>query len=680
MGSLGDGTTLERDVPVSVVGLGPVSAVAAGYGFTCAVTAAGAVKCWGDNGSGQLGDGTTTSSDAPVSVTGLDSGAVAVAAGVNYACALTGDGAVECWGDNQWGQLGDGTFTSRTTPVTVSGIGSTVLAIDAAGTVTCAVTAAHGLKCWGGENNLLGDGTTQFSAVPVQVSGLTSGVAAVTVGYNVSCAVTTGHALDCWGFGPVGDGSQAQLSPVAIPSLGSTVAAVSSGPDSTCVRTLAGAAKCWGGNGSGEVGDGTTTARDTPVAVSGLGSGVTSISVKGDHACAVVAAGAVDCWGGNTTGQIGVGTSGYSSVPVGVVGLGLNGATIPSAPGTVVVAAGENSANLAWTTPSDTGGASIAGYLVTITNASGGFPTGLGGSRVRVVTSGMTLSTGTTLRVGGLANGTGYRLDVAPVNRAGIGRARLSPVVKPGSHPPTSGYWMLGATGSVYAFGNAPYLGSATLPWVTHIEPTPTRRGYWIVDAAGEVSAFGDAWHLPGLGPRFPDEIVTGLSATPSGRGFWLFTSLGRVVSRGDASRFGDLIGVPLNGPIVGAVATPTGRGYYMVGSDGGVFAFGDTRFHGSMGGARLNRPVEALVPTKDNRGYWLVASDGGIFSFGAPFRGSLGGTHLNRPVTAMVRYGNGYLMVASDGGVFDFSNLAFRGSLGGQALPAPIVSIASTS
>jgi hypothetical protein len=255
----------------------------------------------------------------------------------------------------------------------------------------------------------------------------------------------------------------------------------------------------------------------------------------------------------------------------------------------------------------------------------------------------------------------------------------VPPPPAPTPKPVVGGYWMVGASGSVYGFGDAHNFGSASTTGVTHIEPTPSHGGYWIVNGAGQVFAYGNARSHGNAGPLRPGEKVSSLSATATGNGYWLFTNRGRVMTYGDARSYGDMSGTTLNGPVVGSVATPTGRGYYMVSSDGGIFAFGDARFHGSMGGAHLNQPVNGLVPTLDNRGYWLVSSDGGIFAFNAPFRGSMGGSHLNRPVIGMVRYGNGYLMVGSDGGIFAFSNIPFRGSLGANPPAIPIVGVAST-
>ena len=256
-----------------------------------------------------------------------------------------------------------------------------------------------------------------------------------------------------------------------------------------------------------------------------------------------------------------------------------------------------------------------------------------------------------------------------------------APTPKPPTVSPQSGYWMVSAAGTVYAFGDAPAAGSAPAggPEVVDIEGTPSGRGYWVVDGSGTVHARGDAVPYGGAGGLPAGEAVTSLSATPSGSGYWIFTNRGRVLPRGDAGSFGDLAGRPLNGPVLDSVPTPTGHGYYMVASDGGVFAFGDARFSGSMGDRRLNSPVQSLVPDADGTGYWLVAGDGGIFAFDAPFHGSMGAVRLNKPVTGMVasRTGRGYLMVAEDGGIFAFGDVAYRGSLGASPPPAPIVSVA---
>jgi hypothetical protein len=245
-----------------------------------------------------------------------------------------------------------------------------------------------------------------------------------------------------------------------------------------------------------------------------------------------------------------------------------------------------------------------------------------------------------------------------------------------------SGYWMVGAGGTVYGFGDARWLGNAVVPSgvnAVDLEPTPSDAGYWVVDSRGAVSSFGDAARLGSVsGSLAAGETVTSLSATPTGRGYWIFTTRGRVLPFGDAASYGDMAKVALNGPVLDSIPTPSGRGYYMVASDGGIFAFGDARFYGSMGNKRLNAPVESLVPDGDGAGYWLVASDGGIFAFDATFRGSMGDRKLNKPVTGMVRFGDGYLMVGEDGGIFNFSPQPFAGSLGANPPPRPVVSVAA--
>ena len=325
-GHLGDGTTTIHTIPVDVAGLtSAVSTVAAGGSHACAQTTADALQCWGYNFSGQLADGTITNSSTPVDVVGLTSGVAAVATGLNHTCAVTTAGGVKCWGNNGASQLGDGTTTASTTPVDVTGLTSGVAAVAAGGSHTCAQTTAGGLKCWGFNwAGQLGDGTTTASTTPVDVTGLTSGVAAVATGLNHTCAVTTAGGVKCWGnngASQLGDGTTtASTTPVDVTGLTSGVAAVAAGGSHTCAQTTAGGLKCWGSNLSGQLGDGTGVSSAAPVDVAGLNSGVAAVAAGRDHTCALTTAGGLQCWGLNG-GRLGNGTTTSISTPVDVVGL-----------------------------------------------------------------------------------------------------------------------------------------------------------------------------------------------------------------------------------------------------------------------------------------------------------------------------------------------------------------------
>ena len=300
--------------------------------FSCALTTAGGVKCWGDGGYGQLGNGGLANSATPVDVTGLTSGVVQVAGGFFHACALTTAGGVKCWGQNISGQLGNGTFTTAppygsATPVDVSGLGNGVAQISAGGAHTCAVTAAGGAKCWGNnEQGQLGNGTFTASAVRVDVSTLTSGVAQISAGAAHTCAVTTDGGAKCWGLnnhGQLGNGTGGPT-PGDVSTLTSGAAQISAGISHTCAVTTDGGAKCWGSNGSGQLGNGTVTISDpfaTPGDVSTLTSGVAQITLGELHTCALTVGGGVKCWGSNNSGALGNGTFTASATPVDVTTL-----------------------------------------------------------------------------------------------------------------------------------------------------------------------------------------------------------------------------------------------------------------------------------------------------------------------------------------------------------------------
>ncbi len=323
-GQLGNGTYVDSLTPVDVSGLSSgVQAISSGAFHTCALTTSGGVKCWGDNYMNAIGDGGACGvyCNAPVDVTGLTSDVASIGAGYGYSCAVTTGGTVKCWGANASG-----------TPVDVAGLSGAV-AVAGGNAHTCALTSAGGVKCWGANSyGQLGDGTTTYRPAPVDVSGLTSGVSQIDAGDIHTCAVTQSGGLKCWGDGPLlghpnacGSNSPPCSTPVDVTGLTSGVAAVSAARWSTCALTTAGAAKCWSArNEWGQVGDGTVNNSTTPVQVLGLTSDVTGITTNALHTCAVMSAATAKCWGDNTSNQLGAQTTDHcpdvcSKVPIDVL-------------------------------------------------------------------------------------------------------------------------------------------------------------------------------------------------------------------------------------------------------------------------------------------------------------------------------------------------------------------------
>ena len=204
-GQLGDGTTTARPSPTAVPGLSGVTAIAAGFTHTCALLGDGTMRCWGDNIYGALGDGTTTQRLSPVTV--LIGNVTQITTGGLFTCALLTTGTVECWGTNNNAQVGDGTMINRSTPASVTGLSGVVeIATGAGADHTCARLSSGAVDCWGWNvYGQIGDGTTTTRSSPTPVSGL-AGVTHLGLGGFHNCAVDLGHHPSLLGCEPVRSG------------------------------------------------------------------------------------------------------------------------------------------------------------------------------------------------------------------------------------------------------------------------------------------------------------------------------------------------------------------------------------------------------------------------------------------------------------------------------------------
>jgi len=320
-GQLGDETTTTRTSPVAVSGGLTFETITTGGGTTFGITSTGALYGWGQNNEGQLGDGTNTNRHAPVPI-GAGLTFRAVAAGNGHTAAITTGGAAYAWGRNNLGQLGDGTTTGRNTPGAVLG-GLTFISISAGPAHSMALTSDGKAYGWGYNfHGQLGDGTTVDRLSPVAVLGGRTFVV-LKAGLGTSAAIESNGTAYTWGdnaFGQLGDGTTTLRSAPGPVAGGIAFRTIDPGMHTTAI-SLDGVGYAWGFNERGQLGDGTTINRSTPTPVSG-GLTFKKISSSGtlDFTTALTLSGAAYGWGRNSLGRLGDGTTTDKHVPTAVSG------------------------------------------------------------------------------------------------------------------------------------------------------------------------------------------------------------------------------------------------------------------------------------------------------------------------------------------------------------------------
>jgi alpha-tubulin suppressor-like RCC1 family protein len=694
-GQLGFANPAAEFIPGPVAGLGAgngVIAIASGGDtsspdHSLALKSDGSVFAWGGNDSGQLGDGSTISRAAPVPVNGLGSGsgAIAIAAGIQHSLALKSDGTVLAWGSNSLGQLGDGTVISRRIPTGVTGLGpgSGIIAIAAGDQHGLALKSDGSVLAWGANfSGQLGDGTTIQRITPVQVSSLGpgSGVVTIAAGKQYSLALKSDGTVLAWGAnfnGQLGDGTSiGRTTPVQVAGLGagSGVIAIAGGGQHSLALKSDGTVLAWGANFNAQLGDGTLAGRNTPGPVKGLGpsSGASGIAAGTDYSLARKSDGSMLAWGNNNFSQLGTGTLiSRADAPVPVAGFGPGSGVIGiSAATTHSMALKADGSVLAW-------GNNLNGQLGN-GNTDGKvnpFPLASLNGTVAVAASNLyslaLKSDGSVLAWGSngggqLGDGT-FTARPTPAQVAGFGPASGVIAVAAGSQHSLA----LKSDGSVFAWGanfNG-QLGDGTFAARTApVQVTGLGPGSGVIAiAAGDQHnlALKSDGSVLAWGANFNGQLGDGT--------FALRTAPVQVTGLGSGS---------------GVIAIAGGSQHSLaLKSDGSVLAWG-ANFQGQLGdGTFTPRPgpvqVASLGPGSDviaiasgNQHSLALKSDGSVFAWGGNFNGQLGdGTNNNRNAPAQVTGlgpGSGVIAIASGFShnialKFDGSALAWGNNVNGQ-------------
>ena len=310
-GQLGDDSVTQRLTPVSVFGAAKTFCTISGSdSHSLAIDKNGRAWAWGTNTLGQLGDNSATSRRTPIRVLGDIKTFCQISAATQHSLAIDKNGSAWGWGYNRFGRLGNNSLTSQRTPVSVAGQQKTFCAISAGNAYSFAIDK-YG-NAWGWGLNLvgqLGDGTPTSRLTPVSVAGAKKTFCKISAGYGQTIAIDKYGRGWGWGYnarGQIGDNSiTCRSTPVSIAGAVKTFCAVSAGGSHSLAIDKNGKAWAWGNNIYGQLGDNSTTSRLTPVSIAGAAKTFCAINAGGSHSLAIDKNGRLWAWGINSQGQLG---------------------------------------------------------------------------------------------------------------------------------------------------------------------------------------------------------------------------------------------------------------------------------------------------------------------------------------------------------------------------------------